>query len=124
MTQPKQIKATIKESGNKKFSYVGLQEDSVAEVVCNNAEKYGLLKIVYLNKDKQAESRFIYVKSGELGKLTPQSFIYIISYDNKYGNLMKPWTTVADLKAMYPEVWFFIPTQSVSILDNEEAKIQ
>ena len=120
----RKVKAKIiREAENKKFSYVGLQEDSVAEVTCNNADKYRVLKIAYLNKEGQAEAKFVYVKSGEIGKLNPQSFIYIISYDAKYGNLMKAWTTIADLKSMYPTINFFIPTQSVSILDNDESRM-
>jgi len=113
----------INEWENKKFSYVGLHESSVAEVSCNDAEKYRVVKIAYMNKSNEVEHKWVYVKSGEINKLSQQSFIHVIAYDNKYGNLMKQWMTIGDLKISYPTVQFFIPTQAVSILDVEESKV-
>lgn len=120
----KKIKAVVmKESESRKFRYVGLHENSVAEVTCNDSDKYRVIKIAYMNKNNEAEAKYVYVKASEINKLSPQSFVYIIAYDNQYGNLMKQWMTIGDLKVSFPTINFFIPTQAVSILDAEESKI-
>lgn len=107
----------LNEGYEKSFQYVGLHDNSVAEIVANDGTKMRVIKIAYKNKNEQTEAHYVYVRRDEVNKLSQQSYIYIIAYDTKYGNLVKPWHTLGDLLVTYPTLQLFIPTQAVNILD-------